>query len=1555
MAISTNGTVLARVAGALYNTQLSNATYKEVAAIVTTSASLNALVNDLYARDFASTKDLSVAQTLVSNLGLSAVAGLDNWVAAQLTAAGAANKGAKIVELLNSFSQMSSDATYGSAATAFNTKTDTALSLAQTDGNTGGTFSAISSAVAGKVFTLTVNADSFTGTAGNDTFNAVTASSSPTLTSSDSLVGGAGDDTLYIALGQAFTVPAGRISGIENIVLQSPVTGDFDMTGISGATSISTQTPASAANLTNVSGATTAVSVSNTSSGATNTVTFKAAGLTGSSDALNLTLSGVNGSLIVNTDTSAVNAFESATITSTGASSTLGGSTDISASTVTSLTVKGDAALTFGTSNAGLTVVDGSAMTAGLSLSSANVTAGAKVTGGSGNDTFTGGAGNDTILGGAGNDSITAGAGNDSVDAGAGNDTVALTASVITSADTIVGGDGTDTLKIGAALTYSTSTNDAANISGFETLSSSSATAVTQNMTGLNVGNTISAYTAGGAGTVTLQNIGAGFATLSTGTQTTAGAVLGLATNGTADALTVNIGSAANSGTASVTLGLSATQFETLTVNSSGASSASNTVNLGLTNAGDGLTDAVASTATSLTSLTVTGNRNVSIAGSGNDALKTVTASAFTGDTLSVTTASKVATTVAAGGNYAATITTGTGADIITTGSGSDIITASSGNNTISAGDGNNNVSATTGDDSITSGAGDDTIAGGDGTNTITAGDGANSITGGTGVDKVTTGSGNDIISVGAGNNVISAGDGTNTITTTTGADSVISGTGADTIDVGAGNDTVSSGSGADSISAGAGDDSITAGDGNDTIDASTGNDYIDGGAGDDSITAGTGSDTLVGGTGNDIFVMGANLTSADSIVGGDGTDRMDATISASVTPVGISTVETLNLAGGFGTGSTAITVDLKNVTGVTTMVTNVVSTGASIINTAPSTLTKLYLADGTTNTGAFTLDYDSSPTSLTVYADSLDLGAFTTTDLDKLTISQLLTSDYTLAGGVAATDATTRVFASSMQSAIDSITTSARDLTLSVGDQTAGTAVSGYELSVYTSANTGAIDAASMENLSVTAGNYANVLVEGAITTSATSMGAVTFTAGTAGEVYAKGGAGGTGLVASSATTVTSVTATGGEGATVRLGSLNFGSATIDSVSITGGAGADIRYGTLTAGTITSLAINLGASSSSNSSLGNVVSSVTGGSLTYGSGTVEDITFSKTTGVFGASTTPIYVYGNGSGTAPVITISAGASAVINAASFGTAVNLQTTLTGALTFTGSSNNDTVLGSAGNDSITIGEGADSVNGGAGTDLVSFAGRALGISVTNAGSSSATVTNSLGVTQGTIVNFERITGTSYDDTITGASAADTLTGGSGNDSLVGGDGIDSIDGGLGNDTIDGGTGTDRDTLTGGGGNDIFVFYDGSSDAVAKVSGSITAGDVLTATNTINLANVDVITDFLANDVLRFTTVHAMTKAADKTMTDNTAVYITGTYDTLSGTFTPATYTSSSTLPTTLFGTLVMYDSNASTTAQNWQGVLLVGYLDITTPADAFSTSGVTGIVGTGSAGG
>jgi Ca2+-binding RTX toxin-like protein len=142
MAISSNGTVLARLAGGLYNQTLSNSDFTGITAAIKTAADINTFANEAFARDFAGKTDAQVATTLLANLGLSSVAGLNNWVAAQLTAAGSAGKGAKIVSMLNDFAGMTADATYGAAAAAFNAKATSALALSQTSGSAGGDFNA---------------------------------------------------------------------------------------------------------------------------------------------------------------------------------------------------------------------------------------------------------------------------------------------------------------------------------------------------------------------------------------------------------------------------------------------------------------------------------------------------------------------------------------------------------------------------------------------------------------------------------------------------------------------------------------------------------------------------------------------------------------------------------------------------------------------------------------------------------------------------------------------------------------------------------------------------------------------------------------------------------------------------------------------------------------------------------------------------------------------------------------------------------------------------------------------------------------------------------------------------------------------------------------------------------------------------------------------------------------------------------------------------------------------------------------------------------------------
>jgi hypothetical protein len=303
MAISTNGTVLARVAGALYNTQMSNATYKEVAAM-----DPSALTDALYARDFSSATDATVATTLVTNLGLTSVAGLTNWVAAQLTAAGS-HKGAKVVELLNGFAQLTADATYGAAATAFNTKVDASLALSQTDGNKGGTFAdAGTVVVGGGTFALTTGTDvadnisasrgnltsTFTFTNGNETVNA----SVGTLGDNDILLdnsttdadvltvsGGTGTftssniETINLTTATAATLQLDNVTGVKNVNVTGTNTIAVDgfaaatlqpVIGVNNITKIVTLQPATlAGTTTDATAETLNVSVSGLSYGTT--------------------------------------------------------------------------------------------------------------------------------------------------------------------------------------------------------------------------------------------------------------------------------------------------------------------------------------------------------------------------------------------------------------------------------------------------------------------------------------------------------------------------------------------------------------------------------------------------------------------------------------------------------------------------------------------------------------------------------------------------------------------------------------------------------------------------------------------------------------------------------------------------------------------------------------------------------------------------------------------------------------------------------------------------------------------------------------------------------------------------------------------------------------------------------------------------------------------------------------------------------------------------------------------------------------------------------------
>jgi Ca2+-binding RTX toxin-like protein len=154
--------------------------------------------------------------------------------------------------------------------------------------------------------------------------------------------------------------------------------------------------------------------------------------------------------------------------------------------------------------------------------------------------------------------------------------------------------------------------------------------------------------------------------------------------------------------------------------------------------------------------------------------------------------------------------------------------------------------------------------------------------------------------------------------------------------------------------------------------------------------------------------------------------------------------------------------------------------------------------------------------------------------------------------------------------------------------------------------------------------------------------------------------------------------------------------------------------------------------------------------------------------------------------------------------------------------TGSSFNDTLTGNSGSNTIEGGAGNDIMDGGTGTDTVTYTGATAAVTVNLA---LTTAQNTIGAGTDTITNFEKLTGSGYNDTlrgntgdntVVGGSGNDTVYGNSGNDILYGDSGTDTLYGDAGNDTLYGGSsndtlygGSSNDTLYGGTGSDIFKF--------------------------------------------------------------------------------------------------------------------------------------------------
>ncbi len=510
MAISTNGVMLTRLTGALYNQQLSAATYSEILAGNSTAAALNAWANATVAADFGTKTDLQVATTLITNVGLSSVAGLANWVAGQLAAGGTAKRGETIISLLNSYSNMdTTEAIYGASVATFNTKVDASQALSQTTGNTGGTFAAVASV--NTALTLTSAVQTSTGTAGDDTFTAAAGAWG----TGDIVNGGAGSDTLNATVtGTAPTQSATSLVSIETLNLTaSPNPATLDLTGVTGLTSVNNVSSANGASLA-VSGLGNVVNTSITGGNTSTTVNYTTAvtAATALTDAATLTLNGTSTSSSFSTagvETLTVNSATAAntlaSLTNTGmtklnitgsqaltVTAAVGGTTiaTVDASAATGAITLATGAGAGGTAATGVTVTAPTAATAGLFT----ITTGANkdtVTTGGGSAVIDTGAGNDTITTGAGATTVTPGTGNDALTLGAGVDTVRFAETGATNADTITNFGATDvvSLNLGTAAVTGTS---AASASVFGTVQTGGTSPVLSGVGGTGTGTAIS-------------------------------------------------------------------------------------------------------------------------------------------------------------------------------------------------------------------------------------------------------------------------------------------------------------------------------------------------------------------------------------------------------------------------------------------------------------------------------------------------------------------------------------------------------------------------------------------------------------------------------------------------------------------------------------------------------------------------------------------------------------------------------------------------------------------------------------------------------------------------------------------------------------------------------------------------------------------------------------------------------------------------------------------------------------------------------------------------------
>ncbi|WP_427024126.1 beta strand repeat-containing protein [Aureimonas ureilytica] len=565
--------------------------------------------------------------------------------------------------------------------------------------------------------------------------------------SADTINGNAGNDTLRVttAAGANYAPTLNSVERIEASTPVANVNAVFDLTNASGLQAIARTS--GAGNLA-VQGLKNIVSLENGAvTGGTLAVTYAAATVAGTTDTQKISFSGTTSGNVT------VNGIETFDVTSTGTNTI----TSLISDSLSSVKFAGAGSTTVTNALTGATTVDASTATGSIKVvldAAKNVTA----TGGTGNDVFNFGTGFNA---------------QDKVDGGAGTDYIGFS-------------------DLANGLTANAS--NISNIEGILIATDTGATNGTINVDNF-VGNSISLFRFGNDATVNSVGIANGntanITNAVTGSTvfvnvddagTTGALTFGLKNNGSADVLNLKLINTDTTGVAEThgLASLTADQIETINIDSSKLVLAGTTIDANDIVAINTLTSA------SATTLTLTGNTNISLGATASTltSLATIEASAVNGN-------------VSLGSDAAAFSTSVTGA-AITTGAGNDFVSLNVGNaGALKA--------IALGADTLASGGAGDTLvlSGGGSLNGVTIVDLSST------TDQVSQllGSANAAAQTGIENINLALLNGTAQITGTGGNNTIVGTANADAISAGAGNDIIQGGAGADSITGGAGSD----------------------------------------------------------------------------------------------------------------------------------------------------------------------------------------------------------------------------------------------------------------------------------------------------------------------------------------------------------------------------------------------------------------------------------------------------------------------------------------------------------------------------------------------------------------------------------------------------------------------------------------------------------------------------------------------------------------------------------------------------------------------------